>query len=85
MYQQYQVHKDTLDKTNPAGTQNERILWHGTAPDTIDKIIAQGFNRSFCGKNGKAQLKMLRMKNNLTCSNFMSNKVHAEVNFHVCS
>ncbi|OEU13282.1 ADP-ribosylation [Fragilariopsis cylindrus CCMP1102] len=26
-------------------------LWHGTSEDSIEKIIQQGFNRSFCGKN----------------------------------
>ena len=26
-------------------------MFHGTAPDVIPKIYAQGFNRSFCGKN----------------------------------
>lgn len=28
-----------------------RWLWHGTSWDTMDKILQQGFNRSFCGKN----------------------------------
>ena len=28
-----------------------RWLWHGTNADTVDKIVQQGFNRSFCGKN----------------------------------
>lgn len=26
-------------------------LWHGTNADVMDKIMQQGFNRSFCGKN----------------------------------
>lgn len=29
-------------------------LWHGTNEDSVDKIIQQGFNRSFCGKNATA-------------------------------
>ena len=29
----------------------ERSLFHGTDEDTAPKIVAQGFNRSFCGKN----------------------------------
>jgi len=29
----------------------ERSLFHGTDEDTAAKIVAQGFNRSFCGKN----------------------------------
>lgn len=32
--------------------QNEKLLWHGTSHDTVKKICAQGFNRSYCGKNG---------------------------------
>ena len=53
LYQQYAVRKKKIDKQNPPGCQNERWLWHGTSPDTIDKINTQGFNRSFAGKNGK--------------------------------
>ena len=26
-------------------------LFHGCGPDVVDKILQQGFNRSFCGKN----------------------------------
>ena len=52
LYQQYAVRKKKMDKQNSLG-QNERWLWHGTSPDTIDKINTQGFNRSFAGKNGK--------------------------------
>lgn len=29
-------------------------LWHGTNVEVMDKIIQQGFNRSFCGKNATA-------------------------------
>lgn len=29
----------------------EKELFHGTCVDTVPKIIQQGFNRSFCGKN----------------------------------
>ncbi|CAB9498601.1 polymerase 14 [Seminavis robusta] len=28
-----------------------RWLWHGTNAEVMDKIMQQGFNRSFCGKN----------------------------------
>ena len=31
----------------------EHFLWHGTSPDTIDKINSRGFDRGFAGKNGK--------------------------------
>jgi len=30
---------------------DRRWLFHGTDQDTAHKIISQGFNRSFCGKN----------------------------------
>ena len=26
-------------------------MFHGCGPDVVDKILQQGFNRSFCGKN----------------------------------
>lgn len=29
-------------------------LWHGTNVEVMDKILQQGFNRSFCGKNATA-------------------------------
>ena len=29
----------------------ERRLWHGTNIEVLHKIVQQGFNRSFCGKN----------------------------------
>ena len=31
-----------------------RWLWHGTDSCVLDKILQQGFNRSFCGKNATA-------------------------------
>ena len=52
LYQQYMVRKKEMDKHNPPGHQNELWLFHGTSPDTLDKINTQGFNRSFAGKNG---------------------------------
>ena len=35
------------------GRDTERIMYHGTSSDTVDKITKRGFNRSFCGKNGE--------------------------------
>ena len=52
LYHQYIVKKKEMDKHNPPGHQNELWLFHGTSPDTLDKINNQGFNRSFAGKNG---------------------------------
>jgi len=37
-----------------SGKANKRALWHGTGVDTVEKINAQGFNRSFCGLNATA-------------------------------
>jgi hypothetical protein len=33
------------------GRFERRWLWHGTNAEVKDKILQQGFNRSFCGKN----------------------------------
>ena len=52
LYQQYTVKLREMVKHNPPGYQNEQWLFHGTSPDTLDKINTQGFNRSFAGKNG---------------------------------
>lgn len=35
---------------------NEKRLFHGTDDNTVDKINAHGFNRSYAGKNGKLGL-----------------------------
>lgn len=37
----------------PSGQPFERELWHGTSCGTTEKININGFNRSFCGKNGE--------------------------------
>ena len=52
LYQQYMTRKKEMDKRNRSGYQNERWLFHGTTFDALDHINAQGFNRSFAGKNG---------------------------------
>ncbi|XP_062619962.1 uncharacterized protein LOC134281522 [Saccostrea cucullata] len=54
LYQQYVAKKKLLDTQNPSGTQNERELWHGTAPGAVNSINSLGFNRSYCGKNAIA-------------------------------
>ena len=53
LYAQYAARKRLMDQTNPPGTTNERRLYHGCGPDVVEKIYHGGFNRSFCGKNGK--------------------------------
>jgi len=67
MYQSYVVKRsticyreaghDNLDK----GAQERALdrlerswLWHGSNVETVGKILNQGFNRSFCGKNATA-------------------------------
>ena len=40
-----------LSKKHPNG--NEMILFHGTIEESVESIYKFGFNRSFCGKNGK--------------------------------
>ena len=60
MRQTYIVKRNTVisrDKSLVGGKRKsvsrfERsYLWHGTDENTVEKIIQQGFNRSFCGKN----------------------------------
>lgn len=33
--------------------ENEMTLYHGTTSESVDSICKNGFNRSFCGKNGR--------------------------------
>ena len=50
-YRSYMLRKQKMDKDN--GGTNERQLFHGTADESTKAINTQGFNRSFCGKNGE--------------------------------
>ncbi|KAK3095761.1 hypothetical protein FSP39_018696, partial [Pinctada imbricata] len=52
LYQQYAAKRKSILERN--GKNPERWLWHGTSADTIKFIINNGFNRSYCGKNGTA-------------------------------
>lgn len=68
MFQSYIVKRQTVcyretgeqDTLSPEIQQKalrrfeRRWLWHGTNPDAVEKILNQGFNRSFCGKNATA-------------------------------
>ncbi|KAK3095440.1 hypothetical protein FSP39_014712 [Pinctada imbricata] len=54
LFQQYLAKKKLMDAQNKPGTQNEKELWHGTAPEAVDSINCYGFNRSYCGKNATA-------------------------------
>ena len=49
LYTQYAAKKKQINENNPNQKQNERVLWHGTAADTVPSINAHGFNRSYCG------------------------------------
>lgn len=53
LYSQYVARRRQMDKQNPQGHQNERLLFHGTAVDSCGSINHGGFNRSFSGKNGE--------------------------------
>lgn len=52
LYEQYVAKKGKILKANPNITV-EKTLWHGTSFDTVQSINNYGFNRSYCGKNGK--------------------------------
>lgn len=68
MFQSYIVKRQTIcyretvnqDAADPSTQQKalkrfeRRWLWHGTNSEVVDKILNQGFNRSFCGKNATA-------------------------------
>ena len=57
MYQSYAVKRQGMimrDKSKgdrSIGDKEKVWLFHGTAADTVPKIIQQGFSRSFAGKN----------------------------------
>ena len=50
LYRAYMVKKDQMEQKKGS---NERILFHGTAEGSCASINKYGFNRSYCGKNGK--------------------------------
>jgi poly [ADP-ribose] polymerase 10/14/15 len=58
MWQSYVVKRQTMCYRE-TGVDNKEVLrrfertwlWHGTNKEVYEKIIQQGFNRSFCGKN----------------------------------
>jgi len=46
------VDKQQMEKRCDDSTVIERLLYHGTSEDAIQKINSQGFDRGYCGKNG---------------------------------
>lgn len=53
LYTQYAAKRKQMLQQNSHIKNNERELWHGTAADAVTSINHHGFNRSYCGKNGK--------------------------------
>ncbi|XP_072118202.1 protein mono-ADP-ribosyltransferase PARP14-like isoform X2 [Mobula birostris] len=51
LWKNYMIKKQQFDNKNPRGTNNERNLFHGTAPDALSLISRHGFNRSYAGRN----------------------------------
>ncbi|XP_060765229.1 protein mono-ADP-ribosyltransferase PARP14-like isoform X2 [Neoarius graeffei] len=51
LWKNYMNQKAYLDKKNNH-TNNEKLLFHGTGSDNIDKINERGFNRSYAGMHG---------------------------------
>jgi Leucine-rich repeat (LRR) protein len=54
MWQSYAVKRQGMiarEKLSSIGSQEKKWLFHGTSADTVPKIIQQGFNRGFAGKN----------------------------------
>ncbi len=52
-YRVYMVRKEQMEQKKGC---NEKILFHGTAQGSCASINKFGFNRSYCGKNGKIQM-----------------------------
>ena len=67
LYKPYVVKKEQMEQKNGHGA-NEKLLFHGTAQGSCSSISTFGFNRSYCGKNGKSSinqnlyLKTMRVK-----------------------
>ena len=56
LYKAYVVKKEQMEQKNGHGA-NEKLLFHGTAQGSCSSISTFGFNRSYCGKNGKSSIK----------------------------
>ena len=52
LYGIYAIKKQKMDKERAQGS-NEKLLFHGTKGPKCELINHKGFNRSFCGENGK--------------------------------
>ena len=56
LYGAYALNKQRMDKAGGRGS-NEMSLFHGTKGDKCKLINDKGFNRSFCGENGRYTLR----------------------------
>lgn len=62
MWQSYVMKRQSICYRDQDGASSQRLLdrierrwfYHGTNIEVLDKILQQGFNRSFCGKNATA-------------------------------
>ena len=52
LFRTYAINKKRMEKASNGGTIEKR-LFHGTKGSNCEKINHSGFNRSFCGQNGK--------------------------------
>lgn len=67
LYRVYMVKKDQMEQKKGS---NERTLFHGTAEGSCASINKTGFNRSYCGKNGKFQLEFSKFTRTCKISHF---------------
>lgn len=51
LYEAYLTYKKKLKNKN--ANENEMYLYHGTSNKSVNDISRLGFNRSYCGVNGK--------------------------------
>ena len=58
LYNQYIARKKAMAKANPSNIENEQQLFHGCPRNVTNNINSTGFNRSYCGKNGKLKIHM---------------------------
>ena len=67
LYRQYYLKKESMDVAylHVPTCQNERQLFHGTDSESAKKINANGFNRSYAGKNGEDIRIICRVENEM--------------------
>jgi hypothetical protein len=75
LHQIYEGQKKTMSNGG-----NEMRLFHGTAKTAVQNINTTGFNRSYCGKNGKVFTLVLVKRANLANSPISAHSAFAEKN-----